>query len=40
VKAAPGCVCRFPYYRNEENKCVERKECHPPTTPMMTTPAH
>lgn len=40
VKAAPGCVCRFPYYRNEENKCVERKECHPTTTPMMTTPAH
>lgn len=37
VKPGAGCVCRFPYYRNEEGKCVERKECHK-TEPFMTTP--
>lgn len=39
VKPGSGCVCRFPFYRNEEGKCVERKECH--KTEMTTmTPAH
>jgi hypothetical protein len=36
TKCAPACFCKFPYVRNTDGQCVERKECDP----VATTPSH
>lgn len=34
---APSCVCKHPYVRNADGKCVERSECD--AVPMTTVPS-